>query len=538
MQQRASQNGLLIHLGSLHFKAKKIDIEKHLKERGFDECTFFWPDVPPNYPGEHKGWCRVQFAEKEVAERAKSALHDTLLIGRPIKIGSIENTAVSTDRGTRWSCINGVANVTKAAPQALAQRAQAHPTIAPIAQPPRDLSISSESVAGILVQETITLVTQASLGPSPSLSARAITPSSCLALQATNDPPSLAAEALRSLRLTEYPKSWRYNPENPGLAQESVMSRIKQLERAYENASVVARPLVKISDVVRDKAEIQAVHSQQYPSPAPQNSSFANKQFICVDKGEGKQRETKTIELARLPEFTANGWQEWQYAGRPPILGTDKDPRQILKINDVWENDAPYNDAAHQFAAEIRTSHLADRLSWQPGQLLGGGDVQAQAPISHSPTFISPAESSKNFQSATSRGHQLKFPRPAGVGASWGDHDLFREWQIHGRQVKRSMVENKEWLKVRESTIEFVPAHDSLPGTCGVTIPPDQAATGIEADNLRNEEAPKSLFEALNPKRQASQRGGRQGGHSGRDWGAARAVYDQRRQQTGEDQNW
>ena len=96
------------------------------------------------------------------------------------------------------------------------------------------------------------------------------------------------------------------------------------------------------------------------------------------------------------------------------------------------------------FAAEIETASLADGLSWQPGQLLGG-DLQARAPISYSPTFISPAESSKNFQSATSRGHQLKFPRPAGVGAGWGDHDLFREWQIHGRQVKRSMVENKEW---------------------------------------------------------------------------------------------
>jgi RNA recognition motif-containing protein len=102
LQQRASQNGLVIHLGSLNFKAKKTDIEKLFKERGFDKCTFFWPDMPPNQPGEHKGWCRVQFAEKEVAERAKSALQNTPLMGRPIKIGSIENTAVSTDRGTRW----------------------------------------------------------------------------------------------------------------------------------------------------------------------------------------------------------------------------------------------------------------------------------------------------------------------------------------------------------------------------------------------------------------------------------------------------
>jgi hypothetical protein len=432
---------------------------------------------------------------------------------------------------------NVVTNVAKAAPQALAQRAQAYPTTSPIAQRPQDLSTSSESVASILVQETTSLATQASLGPSPSLPARAVASSPSSAVQATNDPSSSAAEALRSLRLTEYPKSWSYNPENPGLAQESVMSRMKQLERAYENAGVVARPLVKVTEVPGDEAEIQVVCSQQYPSPAPQNSIFANKPFICVVKGEGKQRETKRIELARLPEFAADGWQEWQYAGRPTEPGTDKDPRQILEINDVWETDAPYKDAAHMFAAEVDTASLADRLSWQPGQLLGG-DLQARAPISFSPTFISPAESSKNFQSATSRGHQLKFPRPAGVGAGWGDHYLFREWQIHGRQVRRSMVENKEWHRVPERTIEFVPARDSPAGTRGVTIPLDEAVTGVEADNLRDEEAPKSLFEALNPKHQASQRGGRRGGYSGRGQGAAGAAYEQRRRQTGEDQNW
>lgn len=102
LQQRASQNGLVIHLGSLNFKAKKTDVEKLLKEHGFDKCTFFWPDLPPNQPGEHKGWCRVQFAEKRIAECAKSALQNTPLMGRPIKIGSIENNAVSSDQGMQW----------------------------------------------------------------------------------------------------------------------------------------------------------------------------------------------------------------------------------------------------------------------------------------------------------------------------------------------------------------------------------------------------------------------------------------------------
>lgn len=168
------------------------------------------------------------------------------------------------------------------------------------------------------------------------------------------------------------------------------------------------------------------------------------------------------------------------------------------------------------FAAEIETSRRADGLSWQPGQLLG--DLEARAPISHSPTFLPPGESSQDFQSATSRGHLPKFPRPAGVGAGWGDHDLFREWQIHGRQVKRSMVEDKEWSEVPARTLEFVPTDDSPAGTRGVTIPLD---AGFMATDNPLGEPPKSLFEMLNPEQEASQKGGRQkgrrpGGNRGR----------------------
>ena len=85
-----------------------------------------------------------------------------------------------------------------------------------------------------------------------------------------------------------------------------------------------------------------------------------------VNKGEGKHRETKGIELARLPEFAADGYQQWQYPGLPTVPSTDKDPRQVFKINDVWETDAPYKDAAHMFAAEIDKASLADRLSLIP----------------------------------------------------------------------------------------------------------------------------------------------------------------------------
>jgi hypothetical protein len=97
---RALQDGLVIHLRDLHFKAKKTDLENLLKRHGFDQCNFFWPAPPPNQLSEQPGWCRVQLADKETAELAKSALQNVRLIGRPIKIGTIANTAVSIERVT------------------------------------------------------------------------------------------------------------------------------------------------------------------------------------------------------------------------------------------------------------------------------------------------------------------------------------------------------------------------------------------------------------------------------------------------------
>ena len=111
------------------------------------------------------------------------------------------------------------------------------------------------------------------------------------------------------------------------------------------------------------------------------------------------------------------------------------------------------------------------------------------------PRFLSPPpESSNNFQSATSRGHMPKFPRPAGIGAGWGDFDLFLQWQIHGRQVKGEMVENKEWSKLPEKTFQYVPARDSPAGTPGMTFTIDDA---VLEETKRDEKLPKTLFEMV-----------------------------------------
>lgn len=95
LRQSACQDGRVIHLANLNLVSKKTDVERLVRERGFSRCTFFWIDMPPNEPRQHKGWCRVQFADKETAEAAKSALENASLKGRPIKIGTIPSTAVS-----------------------------------------------------------------------------------------------------------------------------------------------------------------------------------------------------------------------------------------------------------------------------------------------------------------------------------------------------------------------------------------------------------------------------------------------------------
>lgn len=91
----AIQNGFVIQLGSLHFMAKKTDLEQLLKDRGSKDAYSSGPSHLPLLPGEHPGWCRVQFADKNMAECAKGTLNNVRLRERPMKIGFIKSPAVS-----------------------------------------------------------------------------------------------------------------------------------------------------------------------------------------------------------------------------------------------------------------------------------------------------------------------------------------------------------------------------------------------------------------------------------------------------------
>ncbi|KAH6981067.1 hypothetical protein BKA56DRAFT_686125 [Ilyonectria sp. MPI-CAGE-AT-0026] len=199
---------------------------------------------------------------------------------------------------------------------------------------------------------------------------------------------------------------------------------------------------------------------------------------------------------------------EWFRAGNPVDKGTDKDNRKILKIEDVWTIDAPFQDTEKMFAEGIGLSGQG----WQPNRLLGDPGVEAL--ISHTQNFLPPSESAAGLSSATSRHHLEKFARLGSVGAGWGDHDLFREWQLHGRQVKKSMAEDKEWHKVNKDVVEFTPASDSAAGTQGESIMMDLERFPSDVDSQ-----PYTLFDKVNPIRpgfaQAGQQGGNRGGYGG-----------------------
>lgn len=109
----------------------------------------------------------------------------------------------------------------------------------------------------------------------------------------------------------------------------------------------------------------------------------------------------------------------------------------------------------------------------------------------------------QKIQYTTSRGHLSRFPHPPQVGVGWGDYDLFSEWQAHGREVKKSMVEDKEWSKSRASPLVFVDGNV-------ITEDPNcfdclESTTTIE---------PETLFEQLN-KENGSKRLNREGNFGG-----------------------
>ncbi|KPM39182.1 hypothetical protein AK830_g7395 [Neonectria ditissima] len=459
--------GLTIHLFNLHFQATKSDLEDLLKRLGFDECVFYWPDAPLSEWQQHKGWCRVRFVSKEATERARRVLPNASFNGRRLSIGSI------------------------------------HPVLKPASQMPAaptkplDALKSPPASVGTIMAHAA----HSSSSLAQAMNTTASSPAPAPSLQRT--------EALKALRFTDFPAGWYYNPETPDLAEYLLMSRMRNLEVAYDEAVVNSRPMMTNNEDGED-----VLRHQEIPSPATLNNNHASKTWIHVVKGEGKG--------------------QWHHPGMPTEKGHDRDSRKILKIEDVWSIDTPFLDTAYMFQRGIQISRQCDKFDWLPGQLLGD-DLKARALISHSSTFIPPAQLNGKFDSATSRGHLPKFPRPGQVGPGWGDYDTFREWYLHGRQIKKSMVIKKEWKLADGPTLAFSPGADAAPGSQGQTvkIDPGSFKTSVATQ-------PESLFEKMNPKNpahtQVNRRGGNRGARGGQGVRGGNACPDTREQQSAQRQ--
>ena len=284
----------------------------------------------------------------------------------------------------------------------------------------------------------------------------------------------------------------------------------------------------KLSDVLygpltaTDKQTQKPGRSYQIPSPAAINDPYREMIFIFVCKGEGHKKQFKQISLDELPGYEAQGWTEWFHEGRPTNIPGDRDTRNIQRTEDVWEMDGPFKDTSHLFATGIKISTACDGLSWGPGEMVGK-NPEARAPTSHSAKFLTPSESSRNFESATSRGHLPKFPRPLTVGAGWGGYDQFNEWQYHGRQVKKSMVQEGKWEKTIGSTLSFIDGDSLLPEIGKMTF--NIGSLALELQKEAPVETPMTLYEQMNKDRskhaggaKRDTRGGR-GSHQGRGGG-------------------
>lgn len=84
LKAKAAQR--VVHLGSLHFKAKPQEIEAAAQAMlPGAQCAFYWLALPADYSGEHKGWCEVAFEDVDMANRALAAWTSLKIRGRLVK---------------------------------------------------------------------------------------------------------------------------------------------------------------------------------------------------------------------------------------------------------------------------------------------------------------------------------------------------------------------------------------------------------------------------------------------------------------------
>ncbi|KAM6523305.1 hypothetical protein FSOLCH5_003924 [Fusarium solani] len=268
--------------------------------------------------------------------------------------------------------------------------------------------------------------------------------------------------------------------------------------------------------------------------PGPGDDARVGGTALPDEWHQDPEHPDRCIEAWRLStsqKYGHEAWKEWHRKGRrvDPDTGKDNLEVKVKRIEDVWECDNPTVDTPHQFARGIDISRKAEGIEWQPHRLLGP-DPGARAPISTSQSFLSTSELPKDFLASTSRGHQPKIPRPSRVGAGWGDHDKFREWQLHGRALTKDMVEDKAWAHQEPATLPFVPGKDAEEDAEDIVVTASLARDDLDQpEPFADRQRPRTVLESFEARRFGeAAREGRQrgGGQRGRGRGRRGWVFD------------
>ncbi|KAH7177707.1 hypothetical protein DER46DRAFT_132382 [Fusarium sp. MPI-SDFR-AT-0072] len=470
----AIDNGLVINLGSLRYQAPKSDVLKHLQERGF-HAVIYWPGAEfgltdSDLGTSDAGWCWVKFQMQGVAERAKRELNGTMLLGRPIKTGPVKRRSEP--------------------------RQQARP---------RGLGSSA---------------------PRPSVPAtRTIPESSATVSAAPTSSVTKIGSSVVNFLTNEYPTDWFWDPAEPDKLHIAFCAKMERTASEYKRRRLLISPVS-----AQGPDEKMALVSRQIPSPDERNQEHWAQTFFQVAKQDGIKADIKTIISTDLPKFEAQDYSRYFHPGRPTRKPRDIDERQIKKVNDVFDTDNPVKSSPNLFFIGMMASNLAVKVMpgeepiartlpskdlfeltipmteeekqqvqqergpkyyWQRGRLTGA-DAAAEAGISDpSRTFIPPSEMDPNNRSATCSSHMMTHPRPSAAGVGWGGHDRFRQWQLHGRHVKRDIVANEPFSKVLEPTIELITEAGEVTRTVATdvkTFAPDPSLllTGTLWEKLNN----------------------------------------------------
>ncbi|KAM0430999.1 hypothetical protein ACHAPT_005633 [Fusarium lateritium] len=124
------------------------------------------------------------------------------------------------------------------------------------------------------------------------------------------------------------------------------------------------------------------------------------------------------VPKAEVAAFETQGWEVY------PVDVVFRDRRPVDLPVDVVSYDQPAADTMRYVEhGNNFISSTVTKDNWLPGQLI---EVSER-------------------RSATSTGHILQHPRPAGVCLGWGDYDKYTHWQSYGRRVPKDMVEKKYW---------------------------------------------------------------------------------------------